>query len=108
MDIVQPDLVKCAGISEGLRIAALASAHNRMLVPHQTQPSIGNTANLHFTAALCRTETPQEFNFDMEKAATLQRVFPNMPTLNQGYMAVPDGPGLGLECDEKELAKLRI
>jgi L-alanine-DL-glutamate epimerase-like enolase superfamily enzyme len=107
VDILQPDLVKCAGITEALRIASLASTFNRALVPHQTQPSIGNTANLHFTAALCRTETPQEFNYDMEKAETMRRAFPNMPALEKGFMRVPDGPGLGLELDEKELARLR-
>jgi L-alanine-DL-glutamate epimerase-like enolase superfamily enzyme len=49
VDIVQPDLVKCGGISEALRIAALASAYNRVLVPHQTQPGDrhGSHASLH-------------------------------------------------------------
>lgn len=107
VDIIQPDLVKCAGISEGVRIAALGSAENRKLVPHQTQPAVGNVTNLHFTAALSATDTPQEFNFDMEKAATLQKAFPNLPLLKEGTMAVPNGPGLGLECDERELTKLR-
>ncbi len=107
VDIVQPDLVKCAGITEAVRIAALAAAHDRILVPHQTQPSVGNTANLHFTAAFSRTENPQEFNYDMEKAEALRKVFPNMPVLEKGHMTVPDGPGLGLTLDEAELARLR-
>ena len=105
-DIVQPDLVKCAGISEGLRIAALASTYNRMLVPHQTQPAIGTAANLHFTACFAREDRAQEYDFN-SKRAILNRII--RPPLEQkgGYLPVPDGPGLGLEVDEAELRKLR-
>ena len=107
VDIVQPDLVKCAGITEGVRIAALASAHNRILVPHQTQPSIGTAANLHFTASFAREERAQEYDIN-SKRAILNRVI--HPPLEQkdGYLTVPDGPGLGIEVDEKELRKLRV
>ena len=107
VDIVQPDLVKCAGITEGVRIAALASTHNRILVPHQTQPSIGTAANLHFTACFAREDRAQEYDIN-SKRAILNRVI--HPPLEQkdGYLAVPDGPGLGIEVDEKELRKLRV
>ena len=107
VDIVQPDLVKCAGITEGVRIAALASAHNRILVPHQTQPSIGTAANLHFTSCFARQERAQEYDIN-SKRAILNRVI--HPPLEQkdGYLTVPDGAGLGIEVDEKELRKLRV
>jgi L-alanine-DL-glutamate epimerase-like enolase superfamily enzyme len=106
VDIVQPDLVKCAGISEGLRIAALASTYNRILIPHQTQPAIGTAANLHFTACFARDERAQEYDINT-KREILNRVI--QPRLEQkdGYLPVPDGPGLGLEIDEADLRKLR-
>jgi L-alanine-DL-glutamate epimerase-like enolase superfamily enzyme len=107
VDIVQPDLVKCAGISEGLRIAALAGTYNRMLVPHQTQPAIGTAANLHFTACFAREDRAQEYDIN-SKRAILNRAI--RPPLEQkgGYLPVPDGPGLGLEIDEAGLQKLRV
>jgi L-alanine-DL-glutamate epimerase-like enolase superfamily enzyme len=107
VDIVQPDLVKCAGITEGIRIAALASTYNRILVPHQTQPSIGVAANLHYTACFAREERAQEYDINT-KRAILNRVI--RPALEQknGYLAVPDGPGLGIEVDENELRRLRV
>ena len=106
VDIVQPDLVKCAGISEGLRIAALASTYNRILIPHQTQPAIGTAANLHFTACFARDDRAQEYDIN-SKREILNRVI--QPRLEQkdGYLPVPDGPGLGLEINEAELRKLR-
>lgn len=107
VDILQPDLVKCAGITEGIRIAALASTYNRILVPHQTQPAIGTAANLHFAACFAREERAQEYDIN-SKRAILNRVI--RPALEQkdGYLPVPDGPGLGLEVDEAELRKLRV
>lgn len=107
VDIVQPDLVKCGGISEAVRIAALASTYNRMLVPHQTQPAIGTAANLHYTACFAREERAQEYDLN-PKRAVLSRII-NPPLLQaNGYLPVPDGPGLGIEVDEAELRKLRV
>jgi L-alanine-DL-glutamate epimerase-like enolase superfamily enzyme len=48
VDIVQPDIVKTGGFTGLGDMAALARAYGVDLVPHQTQPSIGHTANLHF------------------------------------------------------------
>jgi L-alanine-DL-glutamate epimerase-like enolase superfamily enzyme len=107
VDIVQPDLVKCAGISEGLRIAALASTYNRMLVPHQTQPAIGTAANLHFTACFAREDRAQEYDINSKRAILNRAIRPSLEQ-EDGYLPVPDGPGLGLEIDEAEVRKLRV
>ncbi len=107
VDILQPDLVKCAGITEGLRIAALASTYNRMLVPHQTQPAIGTAANLHFTACFAREERAQEYDINSKRAVLNRVIHPPLEQKN-GYLAVPDGPGLGIEVDEAELRRLRV
>jgi L-alanine-DL-glutamate epimerase-like enolase superfamily enzyme len=107
VDILQPDVTKCGGISEALRIASLASTYNRMLVPHQTQPSLGTGANLHFTACFAREDRAQEYDIN-SKRAILNRFID--PPLEQrgGYLSVPEGPGLGIQVDESELRKLRV
>jgi len=105
--IVQPDLVKCGGISEAVRIAALASAYNRVLVPHQTQPAIGTAANLHFTACFAREERAQEYDINPKRAVLNRVIHPPLEQKN-GFLPVPDGPGLGIEVDEGELRKLRV
>src|SRR5262249_5732069 len=93
--------------SEAFRIAAVASAYNRVLVPHQTQPAIGTAATLHFAACFARDDRAQEYDIN-SKRAILNRVI--HPPLEQkgGYLPVPDGPGLGIEVDEAALAPLRI
>ena len=57
VDIVQPDIVKTGGFTGLGDMAALARAYGVDLVPHQTQPSIGHTANLHFVASLTHSTT---------------------------------------------------
>lgn len=105
--IVQPDVIKCGGLTEAVRIAALASTYNRILVPHQTQPTIGTAATLHFTACFTREERAQEYDIN-SKRAILAPLFHPVLIQKAGYLPVPDGPGLGIEVDEEGLRKLRV
>jgi D-arabinonate dehydratase/D-galactarolactone cycloisomerase len=102
VDILQPDVVKCAGISEMLRIAVLAETFNKHFVPHQTQPTIGTAANLHCIAALQHANRPQEYT---GQNAELDALFRQPLVFSDGMLTVPDTPGLGLELDPDALAK---
>lgn len=106
VDILQPDLVKCAGLSEGIRIAHLAHTHGKFLVPHQTQPTIGGAANLHFLACFDHSSRAQEYNYSPKNSELLWGLFKNNYAPKQGYIQLPDGAGLGLELDEKALQTL--
>ncbi len=106
-DILQPDLVKCAGISEGVKIAALASAHHKPLVPHQTQPTIGQAANLHYTSVFVQGDIAQELSHNGMKSK-LHDLFKNPLKFDNGRITVPNGPGLGLEIDENQLKSLSL
>jgi len=103
--MVQPDIVKMGGITGLLRCAALAHAHGVELVPHQTQPTIGHTANLHVVASLLQGTKPAEWN---DPSTRTHAVFENPPVPVQGRFHLPEGPGLGLRLNEAELAKRRI
>lgn len=103
--MVQPDIVKMGGITGLLRCAALAHAHGVELVPHQTQPTIGHTANLHVLAAQLHATKPAEWN---DPSSRTHAVFENPPRPVDGLFHLPDGPGLGLVVNEAELAKRRV
>src|SRR5262249_45183037 len=62
VDIVQPDIVKTGGFTGLSDMAALARAYGVDFLPHQTQPTIGHTANLHFAASLLHAHYPCEYN----------------------------------------------
>ncbi|GIX06734.1 MAG: mandelate racemase [Candidatus Poribacteria bacterium] len=105
VDIVQPDVVKCAGISEMWRIGVLAETFHKHFVPHQTQPTIGTAANLHVVAALQHASRPQEFTGERPE---LNALFREPLRFEDGYLFVPDRPGLGLELDEEALRAVRV
>lgn len=102
--MVQPDIVKMGGITGLMQCAALCFAHGVELVPHQTQPTIGHAANLHVLATLMHGTKPAELADGWARMAT---GFRNPPKPENGRFAVPNGPGLGLELDEDELARRR-
>jgi L-alanine-DL-glutamate epimerase-like enolase superfamily enzyme len=103
--MVQPDIVKMGGITGLVRCAALAQAHGVELVPHQTQPMIGHMANLHFAASQLHATKPCEWN---DPSQRMHAVFENPPRPVEGLFQLPQGPGLGLQVDEAELAKRRV
>ena len=104
--MVQPDIVKMGGITGMLRCAALTQAHGAEFVPHQTQPTIGTTCNMHFASCFDNSSRAQEYNHNPEKSKLLWGIFKKSFEPQNGYMQVPDGPGLGLELDEAAMKRL--
>lgn len=105
VDIIQPDVVKCGGISEMYKIAILGSVYNKHFVPHQTQPTIGTVATLHVCAALANADRPQEYS---GQNPYLDSIFKEPLILENGYIHIPKRPGLGLEIDEKRMKELAL
>lgn len=102
--MVQPDIVKMGGITGMMQCAALCYAHGVELVPHQTQPTIGHTANLHVLATLMHATKPAELADGWPRMAC---AFNNPPRPVDGCFSLPSGPGLGLEPNEAEFARRR-
>ena len=103
--MVQPDIVKMGGITGLTRCIALANAHGVELVPHQTQPTIGHTANLHLVASQLHTTKPCELN---DPSPRQHAVFENPPKPVEGLFQLSPEPGLGLRINEPELEKRRV
>ncbi|HLI00676.1 MAG TPA: mandelate racemase/muconate lactonizing enzyme family protein [Acidimicrobiales bacterium] len=98
--MVQPDIVKMGGITGLVQCAALCQAHGVELVPHQTQPTIGLTANLHVLATLMHATKPAELADRWQRAGV---AFLQPPVPRDGKVSIPVGPGLGLELDEEQV-----
>ncbi len=106
VDLVQPDVTRCGGITETLRIAELAYSRGVATVPHAWKSGIIKAASLHCNAVIpdgiwqeyCVADTP------IAKALTVQR----LPIEADGYVAVPSTPGLGVDLDEDVLESLRV
>jgi L-alanine-DL-glutamate epimerase-like enolase superfamily enzyme len=102
VDIVQPDIVKTGGFSGLLDMLALARAFGVDFVPHQTQPSVGTRANLHFAAAQLHGHYPCEY---AEMSSKQDAVFTQPVGPVDGVFHLTAAPGLGLELVEGELQK---
>ena len=106
VDVVQPDVTRCGGITETLRIAELARSRGIETVPHAWKSGIIKAASLHCNAVMpdgvwqeyCVADTP------INTSLTRQR----LPIEADGYVAVPTAPGLGVDLDEDVLESLRI
>jgi L-alanine-DL-glutamate epimerase-like enolase superfamily enzyme len=101
-DIVQPDVTKCGGLSEGKKIAALADAFGKYVTTHTTSVGIGLAAHLHYWASTPACRYAQEFNVVASRQRLPLLRTPLLP--RDGYLEVPRGPGLGIELDEDVLA----
>lgn len=101
VDIVQPDVAACGGISEALNIAAMATAYGVECYPHQWGSSISLSATLHLMSAI-PTAVPRLAKvpalLELDRAPNIFRE--QLTDLTPApIMAVPDGPGLGIEVD---------
>lgn len=100
VDILQPDPAFCGGITEGMRIAALASSHNLRFAPHLWAGAPCFFAGLHLCAA-----SPASFVIEYSSGANpmIHDLSLRKVAAQDGMIAIPDGPGLGLEVSEKAI-----
>ncbi len=96
-DIIQPDVGWCGGITELLKISAMADAHGVMVVPHGS-----SVYSYHFVVT--RTNSPfAEFLMMHETAEEIVPMFaPQLlgePVPVNGRLVVPDTPGFGVELN---------
>lgn len=100
---VQPDLSKTGGITESMRIAALASAWKVSVNPHTSATGINMVATLHLLASV---DNPGYFEGDVAKHNPFRDEVVGTPyTLDaDGCVTPPEGPGLGHPVNEAFIA----
>ena len=101
-DFIQPDVSHAGGIMEMKKIAAMAECHYLPFCPHNPIGAIANAATLQLAAC-----TP---NFHLLETMTNDISYRQDLTTEKiqfadGMMRIPDGPGLGIEINEDELAR---
>jgi L-alanine-DL-glutamate epimerase-like enolase superfamily enzyme len=104
IDVVQPDLNYNGGFTRAARVARMARAANNMWIcPHNTQTGAASVNILHFAASTPNIGPYMEYVHRADpKPESWYR--PNFKIVN-GAIAVPTGPGLGLEFDPDFIKK---
>lgn len=108
VDTIQPDVTKVGGLLKARKVSVLAEAFGAPVTQHNTQPTVGTVAMLHFAAVSPAVYTPQEYSLDSITGTHPLSGLLHEPDLRvrDGFLRVPDGPGLGIELDEEKLAEL--
>ncbi len=107
LDVVQPDVTISTGILNGKKVAGMAEAHNLEFSPHTWTNGIGFAANLQLMAAtpICPyCEFPFEPPGWVPEARDFMLTEP-FKIDKDGYVKVPDKPGLGIEMDWDRIKK---
>ena len=103
VDIIQPDVSHAGGISEVVRIAAMAEAYDVALAPHCPLGPIALASCLQVDAvAYNALIQEQSLGIHYNQEADLLDYLSDKTVFDyrDGYVAVPSGPGLGIEIDE--------
>jgi L-alanine-DL-glutamate epimerase-like enolase superfamily enzyme len=99
VDIIHPDYVASGGIREIKRIHDYAAVHGIKTVLHQPGSPIGALAMTHLAATLTDFVALEFHAADMPWWQDLVKGC-EKPIINDGYIHVPDTPGLGLELND--------
>jgi L-alanine-DL-glutamate epimerase-like enolase superfamily enzyme len=105
VDIIQPDCTKCGGLTEAWRIAWTAYEHNIQWVPHGWNTAIGLAADLALAAAMPVARyveylTPSPYLDEL--------ITEPLRTDADGYLTIPEKPGLGIELDRDALQRFAL
>jgi D-galactarolactone cycloisomerase len=110
MDIIQPDTCAAGGLSECKKIADMANAFGVRYLAHVWGTGIGLSAALHLLAVIPdnpprHTSRQPLLEFDRSEHPFRQVVLKTPIEHDNGIVAVPTGPGLGIEIDRAVLKR---
>jgi len=103
VDIIMPDIPKCCGLSEGRKIANMAEIYYIPLAPHNVCGPLGTIASCHVCASIPNFLVLEWHWLGREHWDEL--VITDEPVIQNGYIAVPDKPGLGVEINPEGVKK---
>ena len=113
VDIAQPDVGSCGGISAMRHVITLAQAHGVQVNPHVWGSAIAQAASLQLIAALPVTHHSlfaQEpvLEYDRSSHPFRQQLTTQPIEQHGGWVTIPTGPGLGIEVDRAVVERYRI
>jgi L-alanine-DL-glutamate epimerase-like enolase superfamily enzyme len=104
-DVAQPDVCYVGGLTRALRVAAMAEAAGVPCVPHSANLTLVTVFTLHLMAALPNAGPYVEFSIEPASYYPWQEgIFGPPLAVRDGKVAVPAGPGWGVEIEPAWLA----
>lgn len=100
VEVIQPDICHCGGISELRRIAALAEIYGIQVAPHNPKGPVATAANLH----VCATIPNFMILEHVHPNPLFEKVQIEPMKMREGHYDLPSQPGLGVDLNEKVIA----
>jgi L-alanine-DL-glutamate epimerase-like enolase superfamily enzyme len=101
MDICMIDL-PWNGYIESRRIAALADMYEMPVAPHNYYSHLSTFMNAHFCASIPNFKILET---DVDSVPWRDDITTELPDIRDGYLYLPKKPGIGVELNEKEIAR---
>ena len=113
VDIAQPDVGSCGGLTAARHIAVLAQAHGIEVNPHVWGSAVAQAASLQLIAALPVTHhslyaRAPVLEYDRSSHPFRRELVTQPLELVDGMVEVPTGPGLGIEIRRETIARYRV
>lgn len=110
VDIVNADVIKCLGITGCRKAAAITHAFGKQIMVHNAKPTLATAASLQLLASIPNAANFQEYAGKRlhQNYGPLFELFDNYFEFKDGFLTVPELPGLGLVVNEKKMEEGRI
>jgi D-galactarolactone cycloisomerase len=113
VDIAQPDVGSCGGLTAARHIAVLAQAHGTEVNPHVWGSAVAQAASLQLIAALPVTHhslyaRAPVLEYDRSSHPFRRELVTQPLELVDGMVEVPTGPGLGIEIRRETIERYRV
>jgi len=111
VDVLMPDLTLCGGLDEAQTAVQLARLYGVRVSPHVWGTAIGLAAAVHYTAAIptdphaMQSPYPSLVEYDTSENPLRDELTTDPIVAVDGMLGVPQGPGLGIEIDERALRR---
>jgi L-alanine-DL-glutamate epimerase-like enolase superfamily enzyme len=104
VDVLQPDLSRCGGLTVGRQIVDLAMRRQIECTPHAWLTHLLTAASLHLNAYMMHS---LYLEYNVSSSSLLSNLCTPRIEMQDGYLPVPSGPGLGVEVDEAMVERYR-
>lgn len=105
VDVAMPDIARAGGITELKKICALAEAYGVPISPHNYSSGVCTAATLHLMAA---TPSTTLLEWDTVGASIGAELFVEPPEVKDGFVSVPQVPGLGVQLTDEVRARYAV
>lgn len=99
LDVAQPDIGRVGGLTEARRVAELTEGAGLRVVPHVWKTGISIAAALHLAATTTAVPFVEFLPTGLSSSNLRRSLLVDDYAMDAGRLAVPDGPGLGIELD---------